>query len=110
MSKSGMKTYRRSQHRRRRPIGPLALIVGGTLLLLGITAAVVLSRNTANSAPPPGFQPQAEGPRVTVDRDTIDLGRRPLDVPVEAVFRVRNVGSAPLHIQGEPQVEVVEGC
>jgi hypothetical protein len=82
-------------------------------LLLGVVAAVLLSRNTASSAPPPGFQPQAQEhsvPRVSVDRDTIDLGQRPLDVPVEAVFHVQNVGNTTLQIQGEPQVEVVEGC
>lgn len=110
MAKSGKKTYRPSQQRRARPIGPLTLIVGGSLLLVGVVVFVIFSRNAASSAPPPGFQPQAQGPRVSVDRETIDLGRRPLDVPVEAVFYVTNVGSTELRIEGEPQVEVAKGC
>ena len=110
MSKSGMKTYRPERHQRKRSVGPLALIVGGSLLLFGVVVFVILSRNAESSAPPPGFEPQAEGPRVSVDRDTIDFGKRPLDVPVDAVFTVKNVGSQDLQILGEPQIEVKEGC
>lgn len=110
MAKSGRKTYRAERHRRQRPIGPLALIAGGSLLLIAILAFTLVSRDAAVGGAPPGFTPQAEGPRIAVDREVIDFGKRPLDIPVEAVFRVRNVGSAPLRIQGAPQVEVVEGC
>ena len=110
MSKAGMKTYRREQHQRKRPIGPLALIFGGTLLLMGLVVFVILGRDRAGNAPPPGFQPQAEGPRVSVDQDSIDLGKRALGVPVEAVFHVQNVGNSDLKIQGVPQVEVKQGC
>ncbi len=110
MARSGKKTYRAERHRRRRPLGPLALIAGGSLFLIAILAFTLVGRNAAQSGAPPGFTPQAEGPRIAVDREVIDFGKRPLDIPVEAVFRVRNVGSAPLRIQGTPQVEVVEGC
>ncbi len=109
MAKSGKKTYR-AERRRRRPVGPLVLIASGGLLLVAILAFALVNRSATQSAPPPGFTPQAEGPRIAVDREVMDFGKRPLDIPVEAVFRVRNVGSAPLRIQGRPQVEVVEGC
>ena len=33
-----------------------------------------------------------------------------MDTPVTAAFKVKNVGSAPLQILGQPQVRVVEGC
>lgn len=108
MAKSGKKTYR--AERRRRPVGPLVLIASGGLLLVAILAFALVNRSATQSAPSPGFTPQAEGPRIAVDREVMDFGKRPLDIPVEAVFRVRNVGSAPLRIQGRPQVEVVEGC
>jgi hypothetical protein len=104
-----MKTYRREHHVRRRSIGPLALIFGGSLLLIAIVAFVLIGRGTG-SAIPADFQPQAEGPRISVDREMIDFGKRPLNIPVEATFRVRNVGSKDLHILNTPQMRVVEGC
>ena len=58
----------------------------------------------------PSFTPQANGPRLAVDRTDIDLGVQPANRMVSAVFRVENVGSSALRIQGEPIVELVEGC
>jgi hypothetical protein len=104
-----MKTYRPEHHRRQRPIGPLALIFGGSLILVAIVAFVLIGRNTGSGVPA-NFQPEAEGPRVSIDRQVIDFGKRPLNVPVEATFRVRNVGSQDLRILDTPQIQVLEGC
>jgi hypothetical protein len=62
------------------------------------------------SGPPANFTPQAETPRLAVDREAIDLGPQPLGREVSAVFRVKDVGSQPLRILGKPTVELVEGC
>ncbi len=55
--------------------------------------------------------PQVTGsPRLGVDRDSIDLGKLPLNIPVKAEFKLKNVGDQPLTIKGEPRVELVKGC
>ncbi len=40
----------------------------------------------------------------------IDLGTVKLHTPVEAVFRVTNVGTGSLQVLGEPEVEAIKGC
>ena len=63
------------------------------------------------SAPQTSTSPASTGSsRLSVDRSTIDLGKVPLDVPVKATFKLKNVGDQPLTIQGEPRVELVKGC
>jgi len=42
------------------------------------------------------------GPKLSVDRDSIDFGKLPLDIPVKAEFKLKNVGDQPLAIKGEP--------
>ena len=49
-------------------------------------------------------------PRLAVDQEVIDEGYVKLDTPLRTTFRLRNVGDQPLHILGEPAVELVEGC
>ncbi len=79
----------------------------GVLLLVG---GLLRFPGSASSGPPADFTPQAETPRLAVDREAIDLGLPPLNRQVAAVFLVKNVGSQPLRILGEPTVELVEGC
>jgi hypothetical protein len=87
--------------------GALALIIAG---------AVVLGRGAASgqaSPAPAGGEatvPQASGPRLAVDRETIDFGPVKMDTPVTAAFKVRNTGNEPLQVLGEPRVRVLEGC
>ncbi|MBZ0304358.1 MAG: DUF1573 domain-containing protein [Anaerolineae bacterium] len=51
------------------------------------------------------------GPRIALAEDVIDFGDVPVNKPVEAVFRVRNIGDQVLRILDyEPPVELVEGC
>jgi hypothetical protein len=88
------------------PLWPILLALGFGLLLLGGMAGL----GRASFLPAADFTPQAEGPRLAVDRESIDLGLQPLDRRVSAVFRVKNVGGKTLHVQGEPYVELVEGC
>ncbi len=79
----------------------------GVLLLVG---GLLRFPALAPSAPPADFTPQAETPRLAVDREAIDLGQQPLGREVSAVFRVKDVGKQPLRIADRPNVELVEGC
>jgi hypothetical protein len=50
------------------------------------------------------------GPRLEVDRDTIDFGPRRFEQWVKATFILRNVGDQPLRLAANPPVLVSEGC
>ena len=86
---------------------PVLLVLGVGLLLLVSGIWRALGRAPG---PPANFIPQAEGPRLAVDRELIDLGLQPYGRRVSAVFRVKNVGGETLRILEEPPVELVEGC
>ena len=59
----------------------------------------------------PDFVPEVSGaPRLAVDQTTLDAGDVKFETPVQAAFRLRNVGDKSLHILNEPQVELIEGC
>ncbi len=90
-----------------RPVWLIWLAAGLSLLLLG---GGLWWASARASGPPANFTPQAETPRLAVDREAIDLGPQPLGREVSAVFRVKNMGNQPLRILGEPTVELVEGC
>ena len=82
-------------------LGAVLIVVVGFLAWRGGTAG-------AKSA---GATPQVTGgPKLSVDRDSIDFGKLPLDIPVKAEFKLKNVGDQPLAIKGEPRVELVKGC
>ncbi len=91
-----------------RPRWQIWLGVGlGVLLLVG---GLLRFPGPASSGSPANFTPQAETPRLAVDRETIDLGPQPLGREVSAVFQVKDVGNQPLRIADRPTVELVEGC
>ncbi len=55
--------------------------------------------------------PQVTGqPKLAVDRDKLDFGTVPLNKPVEATFKLTNVGDKPLQIEGQPTIQVKQGC
>ncbi len=99
----------------------VALIAAGALILT--VAAYVLLRGdggSTQSASPaqPASQPATagqtpqtvSGPRLSVAQESFDYGDVKVNQPIETVFRVKNIGDAPLAFQSQPQVEVVEGC
>jgi len=88
---------------RKRATLPIVIAVAAFILIAA--GAVVASRGGESSAPK-----AASAPRLTVDRESIDFGKVPLDVPVKAVFVLSNAGGQPLRILGEPTIEVKEGC
>lgn len=81
-----------------------AIIVGIVVIVLAVVAAI-----TGNRREP--FEPEVAGaPRAEFDQTRIDHGSMSFNQQAESVFRVRNVGDQPLTIQGEPRVELVQGC
>ena len=55
-------------------------------------------------------QPYQGGPRLAVDEDTYDYGKVKLEDWVEPVYHIKNVGDAPLSINGLPVVRTLAGC
>lgn len=83
---------------------PGLLMVGG-LLVLGVAAAALLWP----SAPPAEIQVNG-APRLTVDREKVDLGDVPLGKTVSVTFELANVGDQPLRFKEPPYVTVAAGC
>jgi hypothetical protein len=84
-------------------------LAGGALLLIiiGIALLTNLGRGSSGTSTPA----QAIGqPKLVLDRERIDFGKRPLDIPVKAVFKLSNAGDQPLQILNQPVVEVKQGC
>ena len=82
-------------------VGAVLIVVVGFLAWRGSTAGATSAGATLQVT---------GGPRLSVDRDSIDFGKLPLDIPVKAEFRLKNVGDQPLAIKGAPRVELVKGC
>jgi len=49
-------------------------------------------------------------PHIVFERETFDLGDLPVDQMFMLHFVYRNTGDAPLILEGELQVETLEGC
>lgn len=83
-----------------------------TLLGMAALAVIVLviwlaqGRQTSVTSPPA----VAGQPSAAIDQTAFDYGDVKLGTTIETVFRVKNVGDQALVFQGEPIVEVVEGC
>ncbi len=87
--------------------GWLWVVLGG-LLLAGGAFLIALASRSGQAA---SFKPETTGSaRVSVSQDQIDYGEVKLGRTINTVFDVRNVGDQDLVIQGEPRVELVEGC
>src|SRR5688500_4662311 len=83
------------------------LLVGLALLLVAAGGLLLWQPLSAE----PDFVPEVSGaPRLAVDETTLDAGDVKFETPVQAAFRLRNVGDKPLQILDEPQVELIEGC
>jgi hypothetical protein len=83
------------------------------VMAMGAVLIVVvgfLAWNGSNLKKPSATPQVTGGPKLSVDRDSIDFGKLPLDQPVRAEFKLKNVGDQPLAIKGEPRVELVKGC
>jgi hypothetical protein len=88
-------------------------VIGGALLLIAAVALALRQQDEPGQTTfDPDFEPEVSGaPRVEVLPDeAIDYGDVKLNTTITTEYRVRNVGDEPLVIDGEPRVELVEGC
>ena len=93
------------------PKSPWPFVVMAVGAVLIVVVGFLAWRGGASGAKSAGAAPQVTGgPTLSVDRDSIDFGKLPLDIPVKAEFKLKNVGDQPLAIRGEPRVELVKGC
>ncbi|HEX9115623.1 MAG TPA: hypothetical protein VGA61_06110 [Anaerolineae bacterium] len=110
-NRPGGKSARRANGRAatRRGVPAVAWIALGGLIL--VLAGLLLTRQSLSStATAPAGHLVAGKPKLAVDRETIDLGRVPLDKPVTATFKLTNLGDQPLKLAEVPAVQVVKGC
>lgn len=89
---------------------PWPIIVGSAMVLLLVLGIVFVIRPSAPADTSTNTTPAADAPRLVVDRQQIDFGQVPLDIPVKATFQLSNVGGQPLQIVSQPIVEVKQGC
>ncbi len=84
-------------------------LAGGALLvvIIGVVLLATLGRGSSGSSSPTQVTGQ---PKLVVDRQQIDFGKVPLDIPVKATFQLSNVGDQPLQLLNQPVVEVEQGC
>ncbi len=86
---------------------PLALWLGLAGLVV-LVAGVMLAFRPAAKPPEP---PLVTGkPKLQVSQEVEDFGRVPLNRPVKASFKLKNVGDKDLRVLATPQIEVKQGC
>jgi len=106
MSKTRIK--RKNEQAAKSPWPFVAMAVGAVLI---IVVGFLAWRGNTSGTESASVTPQVTGgPKLNVDRDSIDFGKLPLDQTVRAEFKLKNVGDQPLRIVGEPRVELVRGC
>jgi len=93
------------------PKSPWPFVVMGLGAVLIVAVGFLAWRGGTAGAKSASATPQATGgPKLSVDRDSIDFGKLPLDQTVRAEFKLKNVGDQLLAIKGAPRVELVKGC
>jgi hypothetical protein len=110
-SKRHSKRIRKTKASPKRRFPPwLWLAVGGAVLLIIGGLSLVWTSSEAGVVTLDVTPEVAGAPRLAVDQEVIDEGYIKLNNTIRTTFRLRNVGDEPLHILGEPAVELVEGC
>lgn len=83
-------------------------VVIGVVAVIAIAGAIWLAQEqpkAVTSTPAVAGQPGA-----LIDEMSFDYGDVKLGSTIQTVFHVKNVGDKALTFQGEPRVEVREGC
>lgn len=88
----------------------MAKLGSGPGHILALCLVMVVALAACSGSPEKPFQPTFQGgPRLSLDRSTLDFGDVPPGKPLEAAFHLRNVGDGPLLIE-RAFTRVVEGC
>ncbi len=98
---------RRGQQQRRQELPRRLAILAIVMIALFAAGYSVYTRVYQ---PPRGVNPGVIGPRVQVDKEQIDLGRRIFNQPVRAVFTITNVGDDTLNLSVPRVVTALKGC
>ena len=107
MKKTDRSARQSRQPRPARLVGLLAIVAGIVVLAV---AAFVFWQNS-QGAPSASFTPEAKGgPRLTADKQKVDLGDVKLGQTVQVSFEISNTGDQTLRFAKDPFVEVVDGC
>ena len=94
----------------RRTMAPLTLGLGSVFLGLGVLLLVIGWPPFDDLRTAFGISRQPEGPRLVFAESVVDYGDVPIDKMVTHYFEFTNQGDMPLIIEGEPEVETVDGC
>jgi ABC-type transporter Mla subunit MlaD len=104
MRRDKVKPYARKHKRQNKAWIPLAVMLGGVLL-------IALAFWGLNARPTPRANVEVTGaPALKTDKEKVDLGDVKLGQVVEVSFQLTNVGDQTLRFTKPPYVEVVEGC
>ncbi len=85
-------------------------IGAGIIALFAVIVGIVLMAQAGSSKARSEASSGSGVARIAVDREQIDEGTIQLGKTIQTVFKIRNVGTQDLTFQGEPRVEVAEGC
>lgn len=78
--------------------------------VLAVVVGIVLIAQAGSSKAGNEASSGSGAARIAVDREQIDEGTIQLGKTIQTVFKIHNVGTQDLTFQGEPRVEVAEGC
>ncbi len=111
---SGRRGGRGGRRRLPRPliVGLVALVAVGAVLAVALLTRGGTPGATQASAGPANWSvaSYSGGPRLAVDRTSVDAGRVPYEHPVAATFRLKNVGDRTLTLQPPGAAQVLDGC
>lgn len=74
------------------------VIAAAVVLFIGMAIVLVLNQTAAGT------------PRLQVDQERIDLGKRIFNQSVRATFSVKNVGAGTLTLEAPQVATVLQGC
>ena len=108
MSRSKPREHRiKNKNARRRWLAFLPIAGSVLLIIAAVAVAFAVQRGRT---PGKAAAEVKGGPRLQVDKETVDLGRVDFGRMMGARFQLTNVGDDTLRFSKQPYIEVVEGC
>ena len=105
------KKKRRSKRSRSKKSKNYMWLAALTVVSVVVVGIMITSTQKANACETiDAFEAQVGGPQAYIAQDVINHGDVKLNTTVTSVFTIANVGDETLHILGEPQVQLKQGC